>query len=209
MLKGEFMNKENRYIFGTIGRRIFTVLILCCFSIVSDLKAASISLFIDDKRPQAVFAAEDIRVALRTKGHKVRQLRLTQLSRIADGERIVLSLSSSEDVIDAMQSEGASPLGTLRSEGYSIRTSSKAGRNTCWVVGADAGGVMYGGLELAEVIRVDGLDGVKDVDHNPYMAMRGTKFNIPLDVRTPSYTDLCDAAQNNIAEICAMPRKTI
>jgi len=32
------------------------------------------------------------------------------------------------------------------------------------------------------------------------MAMRGTKFNIPLDVRTPSYTDMCDAAQNNIAE---------
>lgn len=31
--------------------------------------------------------------------------------------------------------------------------------------------------------------------------MRGTKFNIPLDVRTPSYTDVCDAAQNNIIEM--------
>ena len=54
---------------------------------------------------------------------------------------------------------------------------------------------------MAEVIRIGGLEGVKDVDHNPYMAMRGTKFNCPLDVRTPSYTDVCDAAQNNIIEM--------
>jgi len=60
---------------------------------------------------------------------------------------------------------------------------------------------MYGGLEVAEIIRVEGLAGIKDVDQNPYMAMRGTKFNCPLDVRTPSYTDVCDAAQHNIAEM--------
>jgi len=195
------MNRENRRISGTIGRRIFAVLILCCFAIVSGLKAASVSLLIDGKSPQGVFAAEDIRAALRIKGHNVKRLRLTQLNQVADGERIVLSISSDEDIIHAMQSEGASPLGTLKSEGYSIRTSSKAGRTTCWIVGADAAGVMYGGLELAEVIRVNGLDGVKNVDHNPYMALRGTKFNIPLDARTPSYTDVCDAAQNNIIEM--------
>jgi hypothetical protein len=100
-----------------------------------------------------------------------------------------------------MQSEGANPLGTLRSKGYSNCASSKAGQTTYWVVGADAGGVMYGGLELAEVIRLNGLAGIKDVDHKPYMSMRGTKFNIPLDVRTPSYTDICHAAQNNIDEM--------
>ena len=60
---------------------------------------------------------------------------------------------------------------------------------------------MYGGLELAEVIRIAGLQAVEDVDQNPYMAMRGTKFNIPLDARTPSYTDVCDAAQQNIGEM--------
>ena len=35
----------------------------------------------------------------------------------------------------------------------------------------------------------------------PTWQMRGTKFNIPLDVRTPSYTDVCDAAQMNIPEM--------
>jgi hypothetical protein len=33
------------------------------------------------------------------------------------------------------------------------------------------------------------------------MKVRGTKFNIPLDVRTPTYTEPSDAAQNNMAEM--------
>lgn len=191
------MRRKNRQVLYSI----FAILTLCCFVIVSDLEAASINLFVDNKMPQAMFAAEDIRAALKVKGHMARQVNLTHLNRLDDVICIVLSLSSNEAIIRALQSEGAKPPGNLKSEGYSIRRSSKAGLNTYWIIGDDAGGVMYGGLELAEVIRVNGLDGVKDVDHNPYMAMRGTKFNIPLDVRTPSYTDVCDAAQNNIAEM--------
>ena len=197
MLKGDFMNRQYRHVFGII----FAVLILCCFGMASDIEAASINLLVDDKIPQAMFAAEDIRAALRARDYNVNQLQLAQPSRITDGALIVLSLSSNEDIINAVQSEGAKPPGNLKSEGYSIRTSSQAGRTTYWVIGEDAGGVMYGGLELAEVIRVNGLDGIKNVDHNPYMAMRGTKFNIPLDARTPSYTDVCDAAQKNIIEM--------
>ena len=59
----------------------------------------------------------------------------------------------------------------------------------------DAAGAMYGGLELAEQIRTHGVEGVADTDRNPYMPMRGTKFNIPLDLRTPSYSDMSDSAQ--------------
>ena len=60
------------------------------------------------------------------------------------------------------------------------------------------------GLDLAETIRSEGLAGVKDKRQDPYMPMRGIKFNIPLDVRTPSYSDVCDAAQKNIPEIWNM-----
>jgi hypothetical protein len=201
MLKGEPMNKEHFDISGGIGRGIFAVLILCSFTIHSDLQAASVTVLIDDKSPQAAFAAEDIQTALRAKGHSVRQSSLRQLDQVADGVRIVLSLHSNTDITHQMQSERASSPGTLRSEGYSIRTTSKAGRTTYWAVGADTAGIMYGGLELAEIIRLNGLGGIKDVDQNPYMAMRGTKFNIPLDARTPSYTDTCDAAQKNIGQM--------
>ena len=186
---------------NTIGKKFLVILVLLSFVFVSELGAASVNLLFDDKMPQAVFAAGDIQAALRARDHNVKQLQLTQLSRITDGALIVLFLSSNKDIIDAVQSQGAKPLGTLRSEGYSIRTSSGAGRSSYWIIGADSAGVMYGGLEAAEVIRVNGLSGIKDVDQNPYMSMRGTKFNIPLDVRTPSYTDVCDAAQNNMAEM--------
>jgi len=181
--------------------RVCFVLLFSIPSCLFAKSAAPIALFVDGKSPQAMFAAEDIQSSLKKKGYTVEQFNLAQLDRRAGGARIILVPRSNADVLRQMQSEGARPPGTLKSEGYSLRTSSRAGRPTYWVVGADAAGVMYGGLELAEVIRVEGLDGVADVDHNPYMAMRGTKFNIPLDARTPSYSDVCDAAQNNIIEM--------
>ncbi|TWU31139.1 beta-N-acetylhexosaminidase family protein [Novipirellula artificiosorum] len=88
----------------------------------------------------------------------------------------------------------------LQAEGFMIRKNGAA----IVVAGKDAGGAMYGGLDLAETIRSEGLAGVKDKTQNPYMQMRGVKFNIPLDVRTPSYSDVCDAAQENIPEMWSM-----
>lgn len=114
---------------------------------------------------------------------------------------LVLLLSSDTEALNKMQAAGASLPGKLEPEGFAIRTTSGDDRTTIWLVGADPAGLLYGGYELAEQIRCYGLEGVREGDQNPYMAMRGIKFNIPLDVRTPSYTDMCDAAQENIAEM--------
>ena len=72
------------------------------------------------------------------------------------------------------------------------------------IIGKDEAGAMYGGLDLAETIRSEGIAAVKSMQQNPYMQMRGVKFNIPLDVRTPSYSDVSDAGQKNIAEMWNM-----
>jgi hypothetical protein len=72
---------------------------------------------------------------------------------------------------------------------------------TLTVIGADAAGAMYGGLDVAEAIRHGTLDSLKDSAHAPHIAQRGIKFNIPLDLRTPSYSDCADAAQANIPEM--------
>jgi len=181
--------------------RFHVAALLCCLLSVSALHAASVTLCVDGRSGQATFASEDIQDALWTRGYGIRRTNLGKLDQAAEGTRIVLGPRSHRKLIEMLQANGAASVGTLKSEGYSIRVSSKGGRKTYWVVGADDAGVMYGGLELAEVIRIGGLEAVKDVDHNPYMAMRGTKFNCPLDVRTPSYTDVCDAAQNNIIEM--------
>jgi len=85
----------------------------------------------------------------------------------------------------------------LKEEGFRIQKSG----NRIQIIGFDAAGALYGGLELAEQVKVSGLEAVEEMTRNPYMEMRGTKFNIPLDVRTPSYTDVCDAAQHNIPEM--------
>jgi hypothetical protein len=89
----------------------------------------------------------------------------------------------------------------LEEEGFSL---TKAGDKKIGISGGGHAGIMYGGLELAEQITIYGLEGVKEMERAPYMKMRGIKFNIPLDVRTPSYTDPCDAAQNNIIEMWSM-----
>ena len=83
-------------------------------------------------------------------------------------------------------------------QSYSIRVQDDGDRRIITVRGADAVGAMYGGLDIAEAIRNGTLGSLKDSDHTPHIAQRGIKFNIPLDLRTPSYTDCSDAAQANI-----------
>jgi len=79
-------------------------------------------------------------------------------------------------------------------QGYRIERASTSLR----VIGGDAVGAMYGGLDIAEAIRHGTLDSLKASEHRPHIAQRGIKFNIPLDLRTPSYSDSSDAAQANI-----------
>lgn len=73
--------------------------------------------------------------------------------------------------------------------------------DTLEVRGADAPGAMYGGLEIAEALRLGLLAQLRPGEHRPYIEQRGIKFNVPLDVRTPSYSDNSDAAQLNLPEM--------
>lgn len=90
---------------------------------------------------------------------------------------------------------------SLQPEGFRIAVSKHQKGTRIKIQAIDPAGLMYGGLEVAEVIGTLGVNHVRDTTQNPYFALRGTKFNIPLDVRTPSYTDVCDAAQINIPEM--------
>ena len=85
--------------------------------------------------------------------------------------------------------------GDLSPQGYALKRTGREIR----VTAPAAVGAMYGGLDLAETIRLDGLDAVREKKAEPFIAQRGVKFNIPLDARTPSYDDSGDAAQQNIA----------
>ena len=98
-----------------------------------------------------------------------------------DAEATSITLSVDKDAKAAPQS-------------YQIRVRNTGGRCVIEVAGADTVGAMYGGLDVAEAIRTGTLDSLKDYEKSPHIAKRGIKFNIPLDLRTPSYTDCSDAA---------------
>ena len=77
---------------------------------------------------------------------------------------------------------------------------------TLVVVGGDASGEMYGGLDLAEGVRLGTLNEVVADPrvHTPHILDRGIKFNFPLDFRTPTYSDRNTSSQDNIPEMWSM-----
>ncbi len=154
---------------------LFGLITFLVLATACSTKNKTIHVFAPDV-PQIQFAVNELATALKNEGYS---FNLSD-SLTAD---IVISVSP--------QADG------LKSEGFQLTV--KNGK--VHVIGLDPAGAMYGGLELAEQIGINGFDGVKTTTQNPYMARRGTKFNIPLDMRSPSYTDPCDAAQKNIPEM--------
>ncbi len=81
-------------------------------------------------------------------------------------------------------------------EAFHIQT---VGPTQIRIIGTDATGAMYGGLEVADLLRL-GFP-IENQERAPFIKKRGIKFNIPLDARTPSYDDTGDSAQNNIETV--------
>lgn len=125
------------------------------------------------ENPKIQFAVEEISAALLEKGVSI------QLDNSQDAH-LIISVNSEDS--------------TFQKESFQIQKTD----HQVHITGADEGGLMYGGIELAEQIRLFGWEGVQETTQHPYMELRGTKFNIPLDVRTPSYSDPSDAAQKNL-----------
>lgn len=170
------------------------VLVGVCILAVPAAWASQVSVTSDPDEGMAAFAVGDIKEALTARGHRISTAKDTEL-------HIVLATLGDKGLASQLKSSnGLLPTG-LKPEGFAIHKTTKDSETTVWVIGADEAGVMYGGLELAEVISIGGLAAVEDDMQNPYMPKRGTKFNCPLDLRTPSYSCMSDAAQHNIKEM--------
>jgi hypothetical protein len=77
--------------------------------------------------------------------------------------------------------------------------------NDIAIAGGDPTAEMYGGLDVAEALglgpaALDALLANRRV-RAPFIAQRGIKFNVPLDLRTPTYSDGSDSARANIPEV--------
>ena len=159
--------------------------------------ATEINLYVLSQDGPTEFAATQIEAAAKQRRHEIARIGIEEFSS-RDRTHIVLTSTADLQKLQALGIAPAVPPSSLQEEGFSIRSTDTGKSSAIWVIGAGAGGTMYGGLELAEQIRLRDLDEIDAMDRNPYMSMRGTKFNIPLDVRTPSYSDMSDAGQANI-----------
>jgi hypothetical protein len=160
-------------------------------------EAASARLYSNPKSAPEAFAAAAIEEILRERGFSVTRRDGPDSSPFHDEALIYFDpIGQARAVIQ----DGVPALDEtkIQAEGFSLRRQARGKQQVIVIASRDAGGAMYGGLELAEQIRASGLDGVADTDRNPHMRMRGTKFNLPLDLRTPSYSDMSDSAQANI-----------
>ncbi|MDR1560494.1 MAG: hypothetical protein LBS84_12550 [Clostridiales bacterium] len=90
---------------------------------------------------------------------------------------------------------------SLKPQGYRINTRG----NNVIATAADESGAMYAALDIMGHFAAGASTAELTVETvEPYIEKRGIKFNIPLDARTPSYTDSGGSAQENISDMWDM-----
>lgn len=166
------MKLFNRFILFHVS-----IFVLCLFLIASSIypnTIETVSIKADLNDSQIHFAVNDLKVVLEGKGYNVN----------TEG-------SGSYTISFEIYEKGMGP------QSFRIQ---KMGSRGIQIFGGDATGLMYGGLELAEMLSFgESLQTVENKARKPYVIRRGLKFNIPFDGRTPSYDDTGDAAQENVA----------
>jgi hypothetical protein len=181
-----------------------TSLILVWLGLIASFPANAaedIALFYKPGISQLEFAAKEIRTAAEGVGTKVVSSKLDEIGQAANQVRIILTTAGDETtILSSIFGELKTKVPTV-SESYVISKQVAGSRTNYLVIGADPSGAMYGGLDVAEAIRQGTVEQLSTVEHKPYIASRGIKFNIPLDLRTPSYSDNSESAQANIPEM--------
>ncbi|OVE79559.1 hypothetical protein BVY01_02210 [bacterium I07] len=161
------------------------------------IQSERVHIYFDKKNPTQFFAATELKTALNKNGF---QIVLSELSEYPDSQaqiHMILTPVNQKHIIAQFEKEGGKPFENLKMEGFTLRKTSAENLNSYWVIGAEDAGTLYGALELAEIIRCDGLEAFRAVSQNPYMPLRGIKFNCPLDERTPTYHNHDGDAQIN------------
>jgi len=165
---------------------------------------AAADIFFDSTAAGSSFAAQEIKAALEGTGYTVAFKPLTSLSDVSAPTRFILALKSSAAASARFTSEGGAALPTLGEQAFALRKTTSGASAACWVFGGDGRGILYGGLDIAETIRLESVAAIAVRDASPRILNRGIKFNIPLDARTPGYGDASEIARDNIVNMWDM-----
>jgi len=184
------MKKQKMYKF------LHTICIICFLTTASF--ANNIFKIYYNTLPQVAFGVSELTSVLKNNGYELKEFPLSANDGKSNSESLILVLKSESELLNKLKSQGFKTNIEIKAEGFSLQGSQNYG---FVIMATEAAGLMYGALELAEQIKINGITKVSECVQNPYMKVRGTKFNIPLDVRTPSYSCLSDAGQQNIANM--------
>ena len=131
----------------------------CCTTTFAAEKTARVSA--PDASGPLAFAAGEIKSALKTAGWDITPSGPAAFD-------IILEAPSGADKLDG------------KPESFKIDVAEDAGITKVRIRGADVRGAMYGGLDVAEQIRMNGPLSIKAKSEAPYLAVRAMKFNPPL-----------------------------
>ena len=149
-------------------------------------KNSSVSVYFDETEASITFAAQDLKNILNTRGTKSTLKPLSKLKHKPKGTYVVIAKDIASVKLK-LTAAGGKAVGSQQEQGYALRITQTASSKGYWVLGADRIGAMYGGIHLGELVKADLLANLTDEDQAPYIAKRGLKFNIPLDIRQPSH----------------------
>lgn len=168
------------------------LLLACCLGMPA--ADTTIALCCDRTSAPEAFAADEIRAAAQRRGMTVAERPLAGLAS-ATGRLVVVARSAAVADWRAARSLAAAPDAR---QAYALHRLPAGG---VAAIGNDAAGAMYAGLDVAEAIAAGRLDALAARTVTPRVERRGLKFNLPLDVRTPSYSDAGDQAQASIPAV--------
>jgi len=153
-------------------------MVLACLNSAA-APAATSRVYFNPASPPEAFAAKDIETALRARGYSVK----TENSS---------ALSSPPPRADVLVRFEQVPAGSqlVKPEGFSLSRLNLDKPVVINVFSDDAAGAMYGGLELAEQIRIHGVEGVNKIGDFRCSALRillKSTLDAPFKMEPPSH----------------------
>jgi hypothetical protein len=127
----------------------------------------TVGLFFDSNVPQIKFAADDVKTALESKSYTVEMFPLTSLNSSYANRKVVIALATNADVTNILKEQGGTLPSGLGEQAYGLRTTTSP-QTSFWVLGGDATGAMYGGLQIAENITAAGFSGNYTSQESPF-----------------------------------------
>ncbi|MBK5271675.1 MAG: hypothetical protein JJE22_11750, partial [Bacteroidia bacterium] len=162
----------------------------------------AISISTDTKNARISFGIKKIREAASGKKWQIIEpSSMLQINGILFSVQIISDSAKSSEII---RSNKWKPVVSMDAQCYAIRINKKEDNETIYILSGESTGAMYGALDIAEAIECNSINQLKESDNTPYLKKRGIKFNIPLDLRTPSYSDPGDAHQQNIGDVWSL-----